>query len=595
MSDKITLYPIKQILMGGFYVNIALAAFFSLNVLAQSTNTTNNEWWFDVEVILFERNLDIANIPEKFKQSRLEQPPSYFLDLLTPYLKPDLHYLRAGLPYCRASNRLAVETQYADDFAFPLPVPVPETNGSFTPEADKPLHQIEEIEEIEENLQIDLNLAASQSQIPTNNLHNAQLETDIITQPDVTVILVPTTDIAEVSDFEQQNSSDKKQQIDLSLPKDINLVRPPIHVEFIEWQVPSVFLCAYAEQIDPSFDSIISLKNNITGTQSTDPVKRVPNVISGIEWQQKRGPFLLPTSTMHMSELYQKIKKQRDITPILHLNWRQEVKFGRDKGQTFRLFAGENFADQFDANGLLLADAPESVSDSLHQTTDEFYVPEQELASLTPEQQQTLLSQMNETDTGAVVDDLLIRIAKALADDTPININQADIAINQTTTVPDTNIIKELWKLDGGITVYLRNIGRVPYLHIDSNLDFRQPISVFNKEQLIKDLSTDLPEGLPEQGAITVNQLQQPGSPQLDSSQLDYIKPKFIEPNFLQSVNFNQLRRVISQQVHYFDHPLFGMVVRLNRYRWPEVEEVDIDVDKNDKEEEIDINNAQVE
>ena len=595
MSDKITLYPIKQILMGGFYVNIALAAFFSWNVLAQSTNTINNEWWFDVEVILFERNLDIANIPEKFKQSRLEQPPSYFLDLLTPYLKPDLHYLRAGLPYCRASNRLAVETQYADDFAFPLPVPVPETNGSFTPEADKPLHQIEEIEEIEENLQIDLNLAASQSQIPTNNLHNAQLETDIITQPDVTVILVPTTDIAEVSDFEQQNSSDKKQQIDLSLPKDINLVRPPIHVEFIEWQVPSVFLCAYAEQIDPSFDSIISLKNNITGTQSTDPVKRVPNVISGIEWQQKRGPFLLPTSTMHMSELYQKIKKQRDITPILHLNWRQEVKFGRDKGQTFRLFAGENFADQFDANGLLLADAPESVSDSLHQTTDEFYVPEQELASLTPEQQQTLLSQMNETDTGAVVDDLLIRIAKALADDTPININQADIAINQTTTVPDTNIIKELWKLDGGITVYLRNIGRVPYLHIDSNLDFRQPISVFNKEQLIKDLSTDLPEGLPEQGAITVNQLQQPGSPQLDSSQLDYIKPKFIEPNFLQSVNFNQLRRVISQQVHYFDHPLFGMVVRLNRYRWPEVEEVDIDVDKNDKEEEIDINNAQVE
>jgi hypothetical protein len=25
--------------------------------------------------------------------------------------------------------------------------------------------------------------------------------------------------------------------------------------------------------------------------------------------------------------------------------------------------------------------------------------------------------------------------------------------------------------------------------------------------------------------------------------------------------------------VHYFDHPLFGMVVRLNRYRWPEEDE----------------------
>jgi hypothetical protein len=585
MSDKITLHPLNQILMWGGYVNIALATFFSLNVLAQSTNATNNEWWFDVEVILFERNLDIANIPEKFKQSRLEQPPSYFLDLLTPYLKPDLHYLRAGLPYCRSSNRLSVKTQYAEDFTFPMPVP--ETNESSAPQENAPLQQIIEIQKIEKDLQIGQHLTATDSQIPADNLHNAQLNADIITQPDVAVISVPTTNNARLPDFEQQNSGDEEQQLDLILSKDSNLVRPAINVEFIEWQVPSELLCAYAEQIAPSFASTVSLEKNLTGTQSTNPIKHVPNIINGIQWQQKRGPFLLPTSTMHMSELYQKIKRQRDITPILHLNWRQEVKFGRDKGQTFRLFAGENFADQFDANGLLLADAPENVSDSLHQTTDEFYIPEQELASLTPQQQQTLLSQMNETDTGAVVEDLLTRIAKALADDTPININQADSAINQTTTVPNTNIIKELWKLDGGITVYLRNIGRVPYLHIDSNLDFRQPISVFNKEQHIKDLSTELTE----QGAITVNQLQQPGSPQLDSSQ-----PDNIEPNFLQSVNFNQLRRVISQQVHYFDHPLFGMVVRLNRYRWPEVEDVYIDVDENDKEEEkIDINNAQVE
>jgi hypothetical protein len=25
--------------------------------------------------------------------------------------------------------------------------------------------------------------------------------------------------------------------------------------------------------------------------------------------------------------------------------------------------------------------------------------------------------------------------------------------------------------------------------------------------------------------------------------------------------------------VHYFDHPLFGMIVRINRYRWPEAEQ----------------------
>jgi hypothetical protein len=91
-------------------------------------------------------------------------------------------------------------------------------------------------------------------------------------------------------------------------------------------------------------------------------------------------------------------------------------------------------------------------------------------------------------------------------------------------------------------------------LHIDSNLDIRQPIYDPKKSHKIEDLSTHLSG----QAAIVVNQLQQ---------------PNFLQPNFLQSVNFNQLRRVISKQVHYFDHPLFGMIVRINRYRWPEIEQ----------------------
>jgi hypothetical protein len=133
--------------------------------------------------------------------------------------------------------------------------------------------------------------------------------------------------------------------------------------------------------------------------------------------------------------------------------------------------------------------------------------------------------------------------------------------------------------------VYLRNINRVPYLHIDSNLDYRQPIFDLNKVPKIQGLSTTLPN----QSAVVLNQLQT-GSPQPDSLQPGTLQPSTLQPdyqkpNFLQSVNFNQLRRVISKQVHYFDHPLFGMVVRLNRYRWPEEEEVEaeVEVDKNKK------------
>jgi hypothetical protein len=104
-------------------------------------------------------------------------------------------------------------------------------------------------------------------------------------------------------------------------------------------------------------------------------------------------------------------------------------------------------------------------------------------------------------------------------------------------------------------------------------LDFRQPIFDPDQVRQVK----DLPSSLPDQSVIIVNELRQAGA-----FQPNFQEPDSQEPNFLQSVNFNQLRRVISKQVHYFDHPLFGMIVRLNRYRWPEEEEEDTEIDNNE-------------
>jgi predicted transposase YbfD/YdcC len=537
MTDKITVYPLKQINMAAFSARVAIAALLTASILTQSANAVETEWWFDVEVILFERNLEAVNISEKFKQSRLEKPSSDVLDLLTPYLKPDLSYLRAGLPYCRASKQRAVRTQYEQDFALPLL----ERNASFFPQTD------EEQKQKSQNLAVDAD----------ENFQYQVASTDIFANTVDSKPVAKNTDVENVTFYnsDQNLNYDEEQQAKTAQTPETNLARSPIQVKFVEWQLPSDILCAYAEQIDPSFDSIIALQNEQTGGQYSGLIKRVPNIIDGTEWQTKRGAFLLPTATMYMSELYEKIKKQRDITPILHVNWRQEVKFGREDAHTFRLFAGENFAEQFDANGLLLVDD----TDSLNQPADEYYLPDQELVGLTPEQQQALIKHINGIGKDAVTEDLFARITAALADDSPINIEQIAPQTTQQTPLENTAILKELWRLDGGITVYLRNVGRIPYLHIDSNLDFRQPIFDLKKALRVPGLSTNDSE----QDAIAVSPLQQPG----------FLQPNSQQPNFLQSVNFNQLRRVISKQVHYFDHPLFGMIVRINRYRWPEIKQ----------------------
>jgi hypothetical protein len=569
MTDRIADHLLNKICVGvfcakgGWVVKHTLVALLSVGVFALPANAVEQEWWFDVEVILFERNLDTANISEKFEQSRLEQPTNDVLDLLTPYLKPDLSYLRAGLPYCRASNRLVVQTQYEQDFAFPIPVPVPvnESNGSASSQPNEQLVQDQGIDQ-----ELDQELTDNANEIPEKSFQYEVATPDIFSQPDSSTSLVQETDAEDVSppNSEQNNSTILEPQTNIELGAEITRVRPPIRVEFIEWQVPSEFLCAYSEQIDASFASMTLLKDDVALAQSNHQITHLPDVINGTEWQQKRGAFLLPTSRMYMSDLYNKIKKQRDITPILHLNWRQEVKFGRDKGQTFRLFAGENFAQQFDANGVPLVEDTDSLFESLNQATKDLYIPEQELTSLTPEQQQTLLDSLNGTSPETPTEDLFAKIDTALSDDTTLTIAPVDAQTGQQIVNAEPATLKELWQLDGGITVYLRNLGRVPYLHIDSNLDFRQPVFDPKKAPQIEYMSDYLSEQI--QDAIAVNQIPQPGALQAHT-----LGASSVEPNFLQSVNFNQLRRVISKQVHYFDHPLFGMIVRINRYRWPEI------------------------
>jgi hypothetical protein len=527
MTDKLKKHYFNHIAKRAFMVNKALAALLSASVLALPAHSAETEWWFDVEVILFERNVDVVAMSEKFEQSRLVQADSNYLDLLTPYIHPDLSYLRAGLNYCRTSNQRAVTTQREKDFAFPIPVV--EENDSSSAQPDETTKQTSQNNQ-------GLIIATESSE--QENFEYEVATTDIFSQSEGQSSLVKATKIESVeqSNIEQQGS--------LEITAEADRIRPPIQVEFIEWQVPTEVPCVYAEQIDPSFASISYLLEAETQNQ----IQRVPQVINGMEWQQKRSAMLLPKSTTRMFDLYSKIERQRDITPLLHLNWRQQVHFGRENAQTIRLFAGQNFADQFDANGSPIVSDTDILFNRLNQPADEFYIPEEELALLSTEQQQALLSgDLGSQDS--FNEDIFDKIELALADNTPINIEDTDNQSHQQTIDSKSTMLKQLWQLDGGVTVYLRNVGRIPYLHIDSDLDFRQPIFAANKSVELKEISDDLIE----QGAIAVNQP--------------------LQPNYLQSVNFNQLRRVISKQVHYFDHPLFGMVVKINRYRWPEVEQ----------------------
>lgn len=101
----------------------------------------------------------------------------------------------------------------------------------------------------------------------------------------------------------------------------------------------------------------------------------------------------------------------------------------------------------------------------------------------------------------------------------PVNwTRQADSGIVNDT---DASVLNGEWELDGKVKVYLNYVNRVPYLHIESEFQFH-----------------DI---------------------QLDSFGEAHIK----------QYPFKQRRRIISKQIHYFDHPKMGFVIRLQRYEMP--------------------------
>jgi len=61
-----------------------------------------------------------------------------------------------------------------------------------------------------------------------------------------------------------------------------------------------------------------------------------------------------------------------------------------------------------------------------------------------------------------------------------------------------------VWELDGVFKVYLQYIGRVPYLHVDSRVNFRQPI-LMNEQQFPEPLQSLLKENLLNQNLSNEN------------------------------------------------------------------------------------------
>ena len=290
------------------------------------------------------------------------------------------------------------------------------------------------------------------------------------------------------------------------------------------------------------------------------PVEKLTTTVDGIEqWQDNESgeitwasntPYLISNSSLRLNAIMNSIKRSRHYTPLLHLGWRQ-IGESRKKAKAIKLYAGENLALNYQQSitqknkklkTLELQAILEQRNTGNHLTIDR--LEESNALSIIEQlkeqaKQQKLndilqqFSRLNKIDEIRNSDDFeqstynedeINRIITGLSYD--ITAPKSLLSSNNIAEV-ETKIIEPLqpWSVDGLFKVHLDH-----YLYINSEFNILTP------------------------------------SP--TKASLRFKGKENNESNSTKSdiTSFKQDRRVITGEIHYFDHPNIGMFVQIRRF-----------------------------
>ena len=423
-----------------------------------------DKWWFDIEVMLFARDTAVSDLAERFERQQVLNTPNTDWDLLTEYYQPDITMVYNSLPVCNApTSPLWAEAPSQEEIL---------REYYIEPEPEEPA--LDDQAGLVENGQV---ISDEPFVLADEAAHGIQASENTFGEPEPDIIPpAPGAIAAYWLSFnlnEQQLSPVRVKRRPLNC---VTPTEPSLNPQSWQWPQPDLYV---------------------------PPRQQTPLYVHGADFKRANGPHLLPTNQLTQDDIYTSIRWRKGIERLAHFSWRQQVKFGQDKAETLRLFAGQNFAQQFTQNGDL---RPQQLTPGDEASSEQ----NAELA----EPEDTFFAELNQRLSNPQP----ISFAGMMA---PPETN------DDGNTQSDIKRLSPIWELDGFIQIYLKYINRVPYLHINSELFYRQPVLS----------ATSLPGAAPAYELV--------------------------------SIPFSQQRRVISTQLHYFDHPLFGMLVQIRRYDRP--------------------------
>ncbi|WP_334028777.1 CsiV family protein [Alteromonas sp. P256] len=566
-----------------------LAAVMASSLLAKAN--ASDDWWFDVEVVAFKRNKALTELEEQFNLAESFAVPQSEEDVISAVIMPDIRFIKQNLATCDI-NGLPKEKPLPT-WPNDLSLLVPAFDTDFLAlNTNNALNEIalNQTSALNQTGQLDgsTSIESAESLVFTGGAFDDAIDEDAFDDDAISSDVEGTaskettdndSDVEETG-FEEtgfEETSFEETGFEESNEPDEGALAPSLDTIASYWvdanwtdffginSKPAVSTpqFTYCETEKPWL-SVNQLPNGIKWVRhsvdnSMPAPAQLPVVIEGNDWPLASKTHLLSSDMQELTSISRQIRANRQLERLLHVAWRQPVKFGKNKAFNVRLFGGTNYASRFDKDGEQIQDKRTAVTDTA--VTDTAVTADTAQAA-----KDATVSVLNEDEQTAVVSDAFFTsLEQRLSQPEPVSFKTlqrlgTEGELSDETTNDSGAFRKPIWELDGRMKVFLKYINRVPYLHIDSELFYRQqvPTKYFSGS----DLSTELASS---SSGTFVNDKSESSVLESNASETDAQTVEYQ----LVSIPLAEQRRVISKQLHYFDHPLYGFIVQIRRYERP--------------------------
>ncbi len=529
------------LLLSSTFISSALV----LSEQAMAAPKNKADRWFEIEVILFSQLGDKKQLKEQFTENSILPRYRKVIDLLGPYLSPDINSLKQQLPGC--------DSPVYPESLIDQAIKKAKSQSNFI---------VKEISELaEENRQESLlNDALVESLGVEQNNNSALLSNDRTASSEKN----SSQQADEEDSFYNNNSLTSEDTI-----VEQQTVEEQIQLEPEELQGLSVEQLAYIEQAKIEFSSTPLIYNSLINENSplfssplctisaaeftqynekssyldyhSFPIEKVPAKINNSEDIYSETDYLLSKDSLQLSGIVKQLSRSKNFRPLLHIGWRQITKTKR-LAVPMKFYAGENFAynyqqelEQYQQQQKQAKTQEDNLQQAIFNGSTDNIVSDviPEFSSEDLKQQvltdrlQTVIAKMDNLpkDTQGLLQEIDNHVTK-----TNLALKSINFLENPPTKPPQD------WSIDGFFKVEVDH-----FLHITADLNImNMSLAEVATQALLPESSTQ------EKIALT-------------------------------TVNFKQDRRVRSKEFHYFDHPYIGMIVRILPFKKPIKEVDDID------------------